>query len=71
VIDIPVDELIEHGFDPTGSYVGVHGDTDDAVSASRLRLLGRVIGVDGNMLVLDDVCEMRPTSDTMPGDIGV
>jgi hypothetical protein len=71
VIDMPVDELIEHGFDPTGSYVGVHGDTDDAVSASRLRLLGRVIGVDGDMLVLDDVREDAanervPAADVFP-----
>ena len=57
VIDIPISELIEHGFDPLNFYVGVLGDADDPVSASRLRLLGRVSGIDGGSLILDDVRE--------------
>ncbi len=55
VIDMPVHELIRCGFDPTGSYVGLHVDADDPVSASRLRLLGRVCGVEEQTLVLDDL----------------
>ena len=57
VIDIPISKLIERGFDPTNSYVGLLGDADDPVSASRLRLLGRVSGIDSDSLVLDDVRE--------------
>jgi hypothetical protein len=54
---MPVDELIRRGFDPTGSYVGLHGDADDPVSASRLRLLGQVSGIEQDTLLLDDVRE--------------
>jgi len=57
VIDIPVAELIGRGFDPTGGYVGLHGDADGDVSASRLRLLGRVSRIEGETLLLDDVRE--------------
>lgn len=57
VIEMPVSELLGHGFDPIGSYVGLHGAVDDPVSASRLRLLGRVCSVEGGTLVLDDVRE--------------
>ena len=61
VIDIPVSEIIEYGFDPVGFYVGNLGDVDDGISSSRLRLLGRVVAVEGSTLVLDD---LRDDADT-------
>jgi hypothetical protein len=57
IIDIPVAELMQLGFEPRGAYVGVIGDAEDSVSASRLRLLGRVTGIEGATLILDDMRE--------------
>jgi hypothetical protein len=55
VIDVPVSELLKKGFDPVGCYVGTPGEIDDISGFSRVRLLGRVIGVEGGVLMLDDV----------------
>jgi len=55
VIDIPVSELMKQGFDPGGCYVGMPGEIDDISGFSRVRLLGRVTGVEDSVLVLDDV----------------
>ena len=69
VIDIPVSELIERGFDPANSYVGLLGDADDPVSASRLRLLGRVSNLDGDSLILDDVREDAASDRVAASDV--
>ena len=55
VIDVPVSELLKKGFDPVGCYVGAPGEIDDISGFSRVRLFGRVIGVEGGVLMLDDV----------------
>lgn len=56
VIDVPVSELLEKRFDPIGCYVGTPGEVDDLTGFSRIRLLGRVKGVEGGKtLVLEDV----------------
>jgi hypothetical protein len=55
VIDVPVSELLERGFDPVGCYVGTLGEIDDILGFSRVRLLGRVTGVGDGVLILDDV----------------
>jgi hypothetical protein len=61
MIDIPVSEIIERGLDPVGSYVGLLADQDESLSASRLRLLGRVSKIEDDTLVLDD---LRDDADT-------
>jgi hypothetical protein len=55
VIDVPVSELLKQGFDPVGCYVGTPGEIDDISGFSRVRLLGRVTGVEDGVLILDDV----------------
>ena len=57
VIDIPVSELLERGFDPVGCYVRTQSEPDELTGSSRLRLLGRVRNIDNGQLVLDDVRE--------------
>lgn len=55
VIDIPVSELLAKNFDPTGCYVGAPREVDDLMGFSRLRLIGRVKGVENGTLILNDV----------------
>lgn len=55
VIDIPVSELLESGFDPVGCYVGTQGEPDELTGSSRLRLVGRVRNTDNGQLSLDDM----------------
>jgi hypothetical protein len=55
VIDVPVSELLQQGFDPVGCYVGTPGEIDDISGFSRIRLLGRVADIKDSVLVLDDV----------------
>ncbi|MCY4558686.1 MAG: Piwi domain-containing protein [Chloroflexi bacterium] len=55
VIDIPVSELMETNFDPTGCYVGSPSEVDDLSGFSTLRLIGRVRKVENETLHLDDV----------------
>ena len=55
VIDVPVSELLERKVDPVGRYVGMPGEVDDLASFSPFRLLGRVKGVEGGTLVLEDM----------------
>jgi hypothetical protein len=55
LIDVPVSELLMQGFDPVGCYVGTPGEIDDISGFSRVRLLGRVTGVEDGILMLDDV----------------
>src|SRR5439155_3348386 len=55
VIDIPVSELLDNGFDPTGCYVGTPGEVDDLSGFSRIRLIGRVKNCQDGGLVLEDV----------------
>ena len=55
VIDIPVSELLDKNFDPTGCYVGALGEVDDLMGSSRLRLIGRVKRIKNAVLFLDDV----------------
>ena len=55
VIDIPVGDLIERGLDPRGMYVGQRGPQVDDVLLPELDVLGRVRGVDGDRLLLDDL----------------
>ena len=69
VIDMPVSELIGQGFDPINLYVGLQRDDDDSVSASRLRLLGRVSGIEGNILILDDVREGATSNRVAASDV--
>ncbi len=61
VIDIPVSEIMERGLDAVGSYVCLLADNDESLSSSRLRLLGRVSGIEDDTLVLDD---LRDDADT-------
>lgn len=69
IIDIPIAELMERGFEPLGAYVGVIGDTEDPVSASRLRLLGRVAGIEGATLILDDMREDATSDRVAAADV--
>lgn len=69
IIDIPVTDLIERGFDPAGAYVGVLSDAEDPVSASRLRLLGRVTGTEGTTLILDDMREDTESDRVAAADV--
>jgi hypothetical protein len=55
VIDVPVSDLLKRGFNPVGCYVGTPGEIDDILGFSRMQLLGRVAGIQGGTLVLDDV----------------
>lgn len=69
LIDIPVAELMERGLDPVGAYVGVIGDAEDPLSASRLRLLGRVTDTQGSILILDDMREDAASNRVAAGDV--
>lgn len=57
IIDIPVSEIVESGFNPTGCYAGLLGNAGDDISASRMHLLGRVTAIENNTLILDDLRE--------------
>lgn len=71
VIDIPVSELQESGFDPVGCYVGTQGEPDELTGSSRLRLLGRIRNIDKGQLVLDDVREDSGTDRIAAADVFV
>ena len=71
VIDIPVMELLRKGFDPTACYVGALGEVDDLMGFSRLRLMGRVMRVENEMLVLDDLREEDGTERVRADDVYV
>ncbi|MXW15273.1 MAG: hypothetical protein F4120_04685 [Rhodothermaceae bacterium] len=56
VIRIPVSELLEKNFDPTGNYVRLSGNVNDPVGFSHpLPLIGRIERVENEDLILDDV----------------
>ncbi|MEX2487991.1 MAG: hypothetical protein WD356_00530 [Pseudomonadales bacterium] len=71
VIDIPVSELLESGFDPVGRYVGTRDEPDDLTGASRLRLVGRVQSIENETLVLDDVRDDADTDRVVAADVFV
>jgi hypothetical protein len=65
LIERPCDELIAEGFPIGGLYVGVTPPHADKRVQPRLRLVGRVLRVEGRFLVLDDV---RDDIDTLIKD---
>ncbi|MBC7931839.1 MAG: hypothetical protein H7Z38_14865 [Rubrivivax sp.] len=65
LIERPCDDLIAEGFPIGGLYVGVTPPHADKRVESRLRLVGRVLRVEGRLLVLDDV---RDDIDTLIKD---
>lgn len=69
VIDIPVSELWQRGFDPVGCYVGKPGKVDNLLGFSQVKLLGRVSRVEAGMLVLDDVSADADMDRVNPVDV--
>jgi hypothetical protein len=65
LIERPCDELIAEGFPIGGLYVGISPPHADRRVEPRLRLVGRVLRVEGRLLVLDDV---RDDIDTLIQD---
>lgn len=53
-LEIPVGDLLRDGFDPTGRYVCARGDSGQDNVLARLETLGRVVGIDGSKLQLND-----------------
>lgn len=53
-LEIPVGELLRERFDPIGRYVCVRADSGQDNVLARLETLGRVVGVDGGKLQLND-----------------
>ncbi len=57
LITASVADLLNHGVQPDGRYVGKHEQRPDPRAASRLKLLGRVTRVSGETLTLEDCLE--------------
>jgi hypothetical protein len=53
-LEISVGELLRDRFDPIGRYVCVRADSGQDNVLARLETLGRVVGVDGGKLQLND-----------------
>lgn len=71
VIDIPVSELLRHGFDPSGYYVGIQGrELDDLAGFAPRRLVGRVRSIREDELLLDDL-PLDAETDRFPADLAL
>ena len=71
VIDIPLSELLDRNFDPTGCYVGRPGEVDDLMGFSRLRLIGRVRRVENATAILDDLASEVENDQVAAADVFV
>ena len=71
VIDIPLSELLERNFDPVGCYVGMPGEVDDLISFSRIRLIGRLKGIEEGTLILEDVSSDADTDSVDSAEVFV
>lgn len=65
VLDVPLNELLEAGFDLTGKYVCRRSSTEEDMFRQKSELIGAVAGVEENYLLLTDCIgdERIPISD--------